>query len=56
MSNAFAFLSNSLWYHVTLALLVMVGPGKLMVGHSSAMSLPIKVINLVATLQYELAQ
>ena len=29
----FAFLSNSLQNHMTLALLVMVGPGKLMVGH-----------------------
>ena len=29
----FAFLSNSLQNHVTIAFLVMVGPGKLMVGH-----------------------
>ena len=33
MSDAFAFLSNSLYCHVTLTELVMVGPGKLMVGH-----------------------
>ena len=32
-SDAFAFLSNLLKNHVTLAELVMVGPGKLMVGH-----------------------
>ena len=29
-----SFLYNSLWNHVTLAELVMVGPGKLMVGHT----------------------
>ena len=32
MSNALTFLYNSLQNHVTLALLVMVGPRKLMVG------------------------
>ena len=39
MSNAFTFLYNSLQNHVILALLVMVGPGKLMVGPQALVGL-----------------
>ena len=33
VATVFAFLFNSLWNHVSHAELLMVGPGKLMVGH-----------------------
>ena len=52
----FAFLSNSLQNHMTLALLVMVGPGKLMVGHRPCPGLAMPLFYILSTtIKYVLA-